>query len=553
MTKMNMPLKILIGLSLLLVSACSSPEVKKTASKIITNATVWTGADEQPWAETIVIDDNKIIAVGGKELVAAYNAAETIDAGGKLVLPGFIDNHTHFMDGSSSLVSVQTIKATSPEQFAQIIGDFAATMDADEWMMGGIWDHQSWGGTLPHKDWVDESTPNNPVMLYRTDGHIIFANSKALKIAGITKDTPDPDGGVIVRDDDGEPTGVLIDNAMYLVSKLYPALKDERIDATFDAGITHALENGVTQVHSMDMAVWDNLPIFKRAKKENRLKIRAYYVSHITKRHELSEMIASEGKGDDWLRYGGIKVMADGALGSGTAWLHDPFSDEPDNSGFPIYDMDELAVMLKESHDYGHQLVIHAIGDKANDEILRLVEEIGAKNSRVRIEHAQHLSPNSFDKFAELGVTAAAHPYHVYDDGRFAEGRIGKERLAGTYAFKSLFDAGVNVSFGSDWFVGPLKPLLGIYVAATRHTADGKNPDGWIPEQKITVEQAVKAYTINNAWIGNQEDVLGTIEAGKLADLVMISDNIFKIDPAMIKDTRVLMTIIDGKVAYQTN
>lgn len=551
---MNMLTKMLMGFSLLIATACSSPEAEKSSvSKIITNATVWTGVEGQPWAETIIIDENKIIAVGGIELADEYNAAETIDAGGKLILPGFIDNHTHFMDGSASLLSVQTIKATSPEQFAQIITDFAATMPKDEWMMGGIWDHQAWGGTLPHKNWVDENTANNPVMLYRTDGHTIFANSKALEIAGITKDTPDPDGGVIVRDDDGEPTGILIDNAMYLVSKLYPPLTDEKIDVTFDAGIAHALENGVTQVHSIDMAVWDNLPIFKRAKEEDRLKIRAYFVSHISKRHELAEMIASEGKGDNWLRYGGIKVMVDGALGSGTAWFHEPFSDEPDNSGFPIYNMDELAVMLKESHDYGHQLVIHGIGDKANDEILRIVEEIGAKNSRVRIEHAQHLSPSSFDKFAKLGVTAAAHPYHVYDDGRFAEGRIGKDRLTGIYAFKSLFDAGVNVSFGSDWFVGPLKPLLGIYVAATRHTADGKNPDGWIPEQKVTVEQAVKAYTINNAWIGNQEDLLGTIETGKLADLVMISDNIFEIEPEMIKDTRVLMTIIDGKVAYQAN
>lgn len=550
---MNMLFKFILAITLIMAAGCSEQETTQQVGKIIINAQVWTGNGAQPWAETIVIDGNKIVAVGPRDIAQQFNATDVIDANGTLVLPGFIDNHTHFMDGSSSLLAVQTITATSPEEFSTLIADFAATMPADEWMVGGIWDHQAWGGTLPHKDWIDGATANNPLMLYRTDGHTIFANSKALELAGITKETQDPEGGVIVRDEDGEPTGVLLDNAMYLVSKILPAPTRQKIDFTFDAGVTHALENGVTQVHSIDMAVWDNLPIFKRAKEEGRLKIRTYYISHITKRHELAEMIANDGNGDDWLRFGGVKVMVDGALGSGTAWLHEPFSDEPANSGFPIYPMDELTSMLKESHDHGLQLVIHGIGDKANDEILRIVDEIGAKDSRVRIEHAQHLSPDAYEKFADLGVTAAAHPYHVYDDGRFAEGRLGKERLKGTYAFKSLFDAGATVSFGSDWFVGPLKPLLGIYVATTRHTADGLNPDGWIPEQKISVEQAVKAYTINNAWIGSQEDVLGTIEPGKLADLVIVSDNIFEIEPAKIKDTRVLMTMIDGKIMYRAN
>ncbi len=544
---------ILCGPIILMLGACGEQGTPTPASKMIVNATVWTGNDTQPWAETIVIDGNKIIAVGDASLATSYNPAATIDAGGKLILPGFIDNHAHFMDGSASLLAVQTITATSPEQFSQLIADYAKTMPAGEWMLGGIWDHQAWGGILPHKDWVDEATANNPLMLYRTDGHTAFANSKALELAGITKETIDPEGGVIVRDDDGEPTGVLLDNAMYLVSKLYPPPTDAQIDFTFDTGIEHALENGVTQIHSISMNIWDNLPIFKRAYEEDRLKVRTYYISHISKRHELAEMIERDGKGDNWLRFGGVKVMVDGALGSGTAWFHEPFSDEPDNSGFPIYPMDELQNMLKESHDYGFQLAIHGIGDKANDEILRIVEEIGAKDNRARIEHAQHLSPDAFQKFADLGVTAAAHPYHVYDDGRFAEGRLGKERLAGTYAFKSLFDAGATVSFGSDWFVAPLKPLLGIYVATTRHTADGANPDGWIPEQKITVEQAVKAYTINNAWVGHQENILGTVEVGKLADLVMISENIFEIPPSDIKDSRVLMTIIDGEVAYTSN
>ncbi|MDG1438317.1 MAG: amidohydrolase, partial [Emcibacteraceae bacterium] len=412
-------------------------------------------------------------------------------------------------------------------------------------------DHESWGGELPHKKWVDDGTKVNPLFLYRTDGHIGFANSVALKFAGITKDTPDPEGGIIIRDENGEPTGTLIDNAMYLVSKLYPNPTDEKIDEMFDAGMTEALMNGVTQVHSVDMAVWDNLKIYNRAKAENRLKIRTYYFSHISKRHELAAMIARDGTGDDFLRFGGVKVMADGALGSGTAWFHEGYSDEPDNSGFPIWSMDELKVMVQESHDYGFQLAIHAIGDKANDEVLDIIEAVGAKNSRARIEHAQHVKKSTVKRFNELGVIAAVHPYHVYDDGRFAQKRIGSERVKEIYAFNSLFESGAKVTFGSDWFVAPLKPLMGIYVAVTRHTADGKNPDGWVPEEKVTVEQAVRAYTINGAYGGKQEDKLGSIEAGKLADIIVLSDNIFEIDPAEIKDTRVEMTIIGGEILYK--
>lgn len=519
--------------------------------KIITNGKVWTGNDNQKWATTVLIKENRIHAVGNENIITQNPDAEIIDVGGKLVLPGFIDNHTHFMDGANSLVSVQTINATSEEEFTNIIKEYAATMPKDEWMLGGIWDHEAWGGTLPHKNWVDDATQDNPLMLYRTDGHIAFANSRALKLAGVDKNTPDPEGGIIVRDNDGEPTGVLIDNAMYLVSKFYPAPTEEKIDNMFDVGMEEALKNGVTQVHSIDMAVWDNLSIYQRAEAENRLKIRTYYVTHISKRHELAEFIKKNGKGNNFLRFGAVKVMVDGALGSGTAWFHEPFTDEPDNSGFPIWPMEELKVMLKESHDYDFQLVIHGIGDKANDEILNIVEEIGASGHRARIEHAQHLSPTSFNRFKELGVIAAVHPYHVYDDGRFAEKRIGAERLKGTYAFKSLLDSGAMVSFGSDWFVAPLKPLLGIYVATTRHTADGKNPNGWIPQEKISVTDAVKAYTINNAYAGNQENDLGTIEVGKLADMVVLSDNIFEIEPENIKDTKVIMTIIDGQIAYQ--
>ena len=540
-------MKFLVGLIVLMV-----PFLAIAQDKVIVNGKVWTGNDEQPWAEAIAIQDNRIVAVGSSnDISSKYMSAEKIDVGGKLVLPGFIDNHVHFMDGSSSLVNVQTFSAKTPDDFSNIIADYAKTMEKGAWMLGGIWDHMNWGGELPRKEWIDEATKDNPLFLGRTDGHTAFANSAALKFAGISKDTPDPAGGVIVRDDNGEPTGVLIDNAMYMVSKIYPTPTDEAIDAAFDAGIDEALRNGVTEVHSIDMTIWDNLSIFKKAKAENRLKIRTYYVSHISKRHELAEMIASEGKGDDFLRFGAVKIMSDGALGSGTAWFYDDFSDEPGNSGFPLLPMADVKVQAQEAHDYGFQLAIHAIGDKANDEILSIIDQIGAKDNRARIEHAQHVKTSTLGRFKELGVIAAVHPYHVYDDGRFAEKRIGKDRVKEIYTFNSFLESGAKVTFGSDWSVAPLKPLLGIYAATTRHTGDGNNPDGWNPDEKITVEQAVRAYTIDGAYGGHNENNTGSIEVGKLADIVVLSDNIFEIDPSEIINTRVEMTIIDGEVLYK--
>lgn len=519
---------------------------------IITNGKVWTGNDAQPWAEAVAIRKERIVAVGSTDLLLSnFPDADIIDVKQQLVLPGFIDNHVHFLDGSAGLISIKTQKAKSRAEFIKIVEEFADKTPKGEWILGGVWDHEAWGGILPQKEWIDQYTSDNPVYLLRTDGHMALANSKALQIAGITKDTPDPEGGVIVRNQQGEPTGVLKDNAMQLVSAKYPAPSEEKVTQLFDAGIQEALENGVTQFHHMDMTWWDGLPIFKKAKAEGRLKVRTYYYSHISKRHELAQMIEKEGNGDNWLRFGGVKVQADGALGSGTAWFYQPYTDAPENNGFPLLPMDELKVLLQESLDYGFQLAIHGIGDQTNDEVLRLIDEIGAKGSRPRIEHAQHLTPQAFKKFKQLGVIAAVHPYHVVDDGRFAEKRIGKERLSGIYAFKSLFDAGAKVSFGSDWFVAPLKPLYGIYAATTRRTADGKNPDGWIPEQRISVEQAVKAYTINNAWAGKQEDDLGSIEVGKLADIVVINDNIFTIAPEKIIDSKVVMTIIGGQIMYQ--
>jgi predicted amidohydrolase YtcJ len=375
--------------------------------KIIVNATVWTGNPQQPWGETIAIKDNRILAVGGAELVKQYPKAELIDVKGKLVLPGFIDNHTHFMDGSASIVGIETQSAKSIEAFVNTIKAYSKTLEKGEWITGGIWDHEAWGGELPKSQWIDEFTQDTPLFLIRTDGHMGIANSRALQLAGINKDTVDPVGGLIVRDKDGNPSGVLKDNAMTLVLNVIPAATEERIDMTFDAGVSEALRNGVTQVHNM--SDWKNIEIFERAKKDGRLKIRTYYIPYISHRHQLAARIKKQGKGDNWLRFGGVKELVDGSLGSTTAWFYEPYSDQPETNGFSLMSMADLKVSLQEAHDYGLQLAIHGIGDQANDELLNLFEEIGVKGHRARIEHAQHLSDDAIDRFKELDVLASMH------------------------------------------------------------------------------------------------------------------------------------------------
>ena len=551
---------IILSLTLLTVAACSTEEPKLAATApspsqadtLVINAKAWTGNPKQPWVETIVIKNSKIVAAGNKALEKEFNASKTIDAGGKLVLPGFIDNHVHFMDGAATLLNIDTQSAKTKDAFINAISAYASSTPKGEWITGGIWDHEAWGGELPRKDWIDEHTQDNPVFLIRTDGHMGIANSLVLEIAGINKDTPDPEGGLIVRDGNGEPTGVLKDNALMLVTENMPQASEQLKARLFDAAIAEALKNGVTQIHNVNEreSQWKNIAIFEKARAEGRLKIRTYYIPHISNRHRLAERIKNQGKGDEWLRFGGVKQLVDGSLGSTTAWFYEPYSDAPETSGFPLMPMDELQSTIAEAHALGLQLVIHGIGDRTNDEILRIFDELNVTGSRPRIEHAQHLSPAAIKRFAELGVIPAMHPYHAIDDGRWAEKRIGPERIKTTYAFKSLIDAGATMSFGSDWYVAPLSPLAGIYAAVTRRTLDGENPNGWVPQEKISVEDAIKAYTVNNAFAGFQENELGSIEVDKLADLVVLSENIFNIAPEEIINTKVTLTMVGGDVMY---
>ena len=470
-----------------------------------------------------------------------------------MVLPGFIDSHVHMMSSGFELSSVQLRDADSPEEFSRRIGKFANGLEAGEWMLGGTWDHMNWGGELPHRQWIDALTTDNPVMVMRLDGHMVLANSRALALAGVDKHTKDVPGGEIVRDADGEPTGVLKDNAMELVAKMIPAPSQDQQDQALQAAMTYLASHGVTTVHDMSYD-WAGLASYRRAHAADSLKTRIYASIPIADHSKLAAEIADKGRGDEWLRIGGVKGFMDGSLGSHTAAMFEPFSDAPDDRGLFLTEPAQMRQYAIAADAAGLQLNIHAIGTRANAELLDIFDAVLAVNGegerRFRIEHAQHLRPMEIVRISAMGVIPSMQPYHAIDDGRWAESVIGPERARFTYAFRSLMDAGARVAFGSDWSVAPADPLYGIYAATTRRTLDGEHPDGWVPQEKVTVEEALLAYTRNGAFASFEEDSKGTLAPGKLADIVILDRDITQVPVEEIKDVKVLRTIVDGRTVF---
>ena len=420
--------------------------------------------------------------------------------------------------------------------------------------MGGDWDHEAWGGELPSRSWIDSVTGNHPVFVSRYDGHMALANSKALELAGINRNTKVPAGGEMKKDANGEYTGVLKDEAMGLVYKVIPDPSEKELDEYLQAAEQHAFENGVTQVHDVSSyGGWMDLATYRRNYANKKLDLRIYSFVPLSTWAKLDSFCKKEGKGDDMLRWGALKGFMDGSLGSTTAWFYQPYLDAPATSGLNVTDTNDIRRWVLAADSAGLHIAVHAIGDRANDFILDVYEEAEKKrpgDHRFRVEHAQHLSPQAIPRFAQLNVIPSMQPYHAIDDGRWAYKRLDDARLKRTYAFKSLLDTKAMLTFGSDWTVAPLKPLQGIYAAVTRRTLDDKNPNGWYPEQKISVEQAVKCYTINNAYAGFQENKLGMLKKGMLADFIVLDQNIFEIAPENIRDVRVLRTIVNGKQVY---
>ncbi len=527
--------------------------VNPKADKIYINGNILSGLTNGERLEYIATKDNIILDAGiGDYEHFIKSKTKIIDLNNKFVVPGFMDNHTHFMSGGNLLMSIDLHSANSKNQFIKQFNSYTKKINSGEWITGGNWDHENWGGLLPDKNWIDPYTKKNPVLVSRVDGHMALANSVALEISGITKDTPDPVGGVVGRDPKtGIPNGILKDNAIRLVSINIPEKSEEKKKRILNTAMKHAASVGITQIH--DMCSWEDLETFKKNK--NDLTLRIYAIPWYTNWEKLIQLIEKEGVGDDILRWNGIKAMVDGSLGSRTAWMHHAYLDDRNTSGLLIID-DTLKFkkMINVIDRNGIQLAVHAIGDKANDWIIDMFEVLNKKNGfrdrRLRIEHAQHLTESAIDKIIKTGIIPSMQPYGCIDDTRWMHKRIDHSLMSRSYIFKTFLDNGVNLTFGSDWDVTPLNPLEGIYAAVTRSTLDGSKPEGWFPDQKITVEDAIICYTKNNAYAGFQENKLGTIEKGKYADFVVLSDDITKIDPEDILDTYVLRTVVNAEDVY---
>lgn len=539
-----------------LLAAQSQP----AADLIIRNAKIWTVDKNHPAAQAVAVLDDRIVAVGSNDEVEAWRGPHTrmVDASGKLLLPGFNDSHVHFVDGGLSLDSVQLNDATSAAEFARRIGEQAKKTPRGEWVTSGDWDETKWTpAAMPTKELIDPLTPDTPVFVSRYDGHMALANSVTLRLAGITAQTPDPPGGVIMHDAQGNPTGALKDAAMDYVFKVAPPLShDARLRAVKRA-LAHAASLGVTSVQHMNPEYAD-IAVYSELLERGELTARIYAAPLIPGVDDQIKIGIRHAFGGPFLRIGALKAYADGSLGSSTAYFFDPFSNQPNNRGLLSDEMHPVSLMqdrMMKADAAGLQICTHAIGDQGISIILDLYREIvkahGESDRRFRIEHAQHMAAKDFDRFAQLHVIASVQPYHAIDDGRWAEERIGHDRASRTYAFRTFLNHGVRLAFGTDWNVAPLNPMLGLYAAVTRATLDGKNPNGWFPEQKLTVAEAVEAYTMGSAYAEFQEKDKGSITPGKLADMVLLSDDLFSIDPVKIRDVKVMTTWVGGKVVWE--
>jgi predicted amidohydrolase YtcJ len=523
---------------------------------IIVNAKIHTVDAAVPAAQALAVSGSVITALGTSLHVErlAGPATRLIDAGGRLVVPGFNDAHVHLLRGAEELVGIDLRPASDERDLAQRLGRHAATLPKGTWITGGYWDHEIWPGrSLPTRDQIDPLTPDHPVFVERLDGHMALANSLALRFAGLADTVAAPPGGTIVRDDRGRPTGLLKDNAMLLVTRAIPRESLEETVRKARAALKHAASLGVTTIQDMTASATE-LRAYQALRDRGQLTARIYAIQN----HDPSGLIAAgvrTGFGDDWLKIGGIKLFADGSMGSSTAAFFEPYADDPANAGLLIHAPERLEEAVFEADAAGFQPIVHAIGDRANALVLDVFEALlharGPRDRRPRIEHAQVVRPEDKSRFAALGVIASVQPSHCIDDMRWADARIGMGRSALAYNVRSFADAGARIAFGTDWFVEPLNPMLGLYAAVTRQFVDGTPDRGWYPEERITIAQAVEYYTLGSAYAEFAEHRKGTLAPGKLADLVVLSQDLFTIPARTILDTRPLLTMVGGRVVHE--
>lgn len=530
-------------------------------STLYYNATIYTVDDESSVANAMLVDDGRIVAVGDVELVRAATDASTqsVDLGGTFVYPGFIDAHGHLPGLAQSLMTLDFVGTDSYKQIVAMVAKRAAALPAGAWIQGRGWDQNDWPEkAFPHHAALTAAVPDHPVLLTRVDGHAALANAKALEIAGIIDDTPDPDGGKILRDESGAATGVLIDRAQGLVSRHVPPPDARAMRTALISAQRRCLENGLTSVHDAGVSV-DIVDIYQELMDANEWRLRVYVMLSAADRDGLHRWFARGPKVDaenPRLTVRSIKAMADGALGSRGAAMLEPYSDDPDNIGLLITDHDALKVLTESALREGFQVCTHAIGDRANRIVLDAYEAAmqavpEASDPRLRIEHAQIVALEDIPRFAKLGVIPSMQATHATSDMPWAEDRVGPQRIRGAYSWRKFLDAGCRIANGSDFPVENVSPLWGFYASITRQDHDGKPGGGWRPQERMTREEALRSFTIDAAYAAFQEDLLGSIESGKLADFVVLSDDIMAIPPAKVLKTNVLRTVIAGETVFK--
>lgn len=514
------------------------------------NAKVWTGAGPAVRTDAISVTADRIAAVGAEAVRARIGKrTRIVDLDGAFVTPGLIDPHVHFVKAATMLSQPSLRDAADPREFVQRIAAAARALPKGQWLEGGNWDQDRWGGEMPNRSWIDPVTPDTPVAVIRYDLHMLLLNSLALRLAGIDRSTPDVPGGVIERDPAGEPTGIIKDAAKDLVLRAIGTPTDDQIDAVTRQGIAHALSKGVTQVHPTELETlsFDSTRRL-RAKGETGLRFRHYLP--LKDWETQTALIAREGRGDTWVQWGACKVVFDGSLGSRTARFYEPYADEPSTRGILVTDPADLHDWISAADKAGLQVTAHAIGDEANDIVLDTMAAVaranGARDRRFRVEHVQHMKPHAIARFRQQDIIASVQPYHAVDDGRWAVRRIGEERLKTSFAFGSLVRSDARVCMGSDWPVAPIDPLTGLDAAVNRETLDGKNPQGWYPEQRVTLAEAMRSYTQEGAYAGFNETQMGLIAPGFLADFVVWDSDFFAGDPHLLTRAKVLRTIVGG-------
>jgi len=557
--------KISLALIVMMTTSLISCKQTEKADMVIINGKVLTIDKDNPYAEAVAIKGEVIIAVGTSKSVKKLiddGKTEVIDAGGKLVIPGFNDAHAHFGPVNPDYIELRYI--TDPAVITEKVREQVAKSRPGEMIRGGHWEHEMFTNKeWPTKELIDAVSPNNPVALSRTDGHSILVNSYVIKNSGITKNTPDPFGGEIVRDPvTGEPTGIFKEAAMDLLKygavrvERTPEEEKERTLTGYKLALKQARELGLTSIQipgPADWTMYENL--MAEGELTTRLDIGAVLTADVEKLNRYKELQAKYPAEGNWLRFGYLKDFMDGTLGSGTAMMFEPFNDEPDKIGLPQITYEELEKRVLAADSMGFQIGIHAIGPKANNWILNAcetaIEKNGKRDSRHRIEHAQILIETDIPRFARLGVIPSMQPTHCITDKRFIVKRIGEDRARWSYTWKSLADAGSILAFGTDYSVEPLNPMEGLYAAVTRKDRMGEEGDGWIPEEKLTMEEAIKYYTWGAAYSQFMEDRKGMLKAGYLADIAITDRDLLTVPENEIMKTGIVYTITGGKVVYQ--